>query len=94
MDKLEEMFWSMADETEKCWFWEGYIDPLGYGRHRREYAHRVAYLYIHGVIPKGLEIHHICHNRRCINPEHLKAVTHKENLMMRQHNSFIKVVDN
>jgi len=92
MDLIEERFWSKANETEKCWFWNGYVDPLGYGKHGKEYAHRLAYLYIHGKIPYGLEVHHKCNNRSCINPEHLEAVTHKENLRQRINNSFVSFI--
>lgn len=51
-------------------------------------AHRVAYELTFGVVPEGLEIDHVCHSldascvggkeclhRRCVNPNHLEAVT-------------------
>lgn len=33
-----------------------------------------------GSIPEGLELDHLCRNPRCVNPDHLEAVTHKENV--------------
>lgn len=46
-----------------------------------EYAHRYAYRWSHGAVPHGLEIHHICQNPACANPEHLQAVTHRRNML-------------
>lgn len=55
-------------------------------------AHRLAHETHIGPIPAGLQVDHTCHNadpgcrsgicqhRRCINPEHLEAVTLGENL--------------
>lgn len=42
-------------------------------------AHRWAYTYFVGPIPAGYEVDHRCRNRRCSNPEHLEAVTKREN---------------
>lgn len=43
-------------------------------------AHRFAYELHKGPIPKGLEIDHLCRNTLCVNPNHLEAVTHRENV--------------
>lgn len=56
-------------------------------------AHIFSYRAYKGPIPKGMEIGHKCHDscgdcaggsscphRSCVNPDHLEAMTHKENL--------------
>lgn len=80
----EERFWAKADKTETCWNWTGYVDPdLGYGHTwyegRQERVHRVAYKRSVGPIPPRFMIDHRCHNRRCVNPDHLRLATMKQN---------------
>jgi hypothetical protein len=33
-----------------------------------------------GPIPEGLYLDHICHNPPCVNPDHLRPVTQKQNM--------------
>ena len=67
-----------------CWEWLGRLDANGYARVRingvPDYAHRHTYRLWRGEIPAGMEIDHLCRNRGCCNPDHLEAVTHRENL--------------
>lgn len=65
-----------------CWEWPGFIDYGGYGRvGGTKYAHRVIYEAAVGPIPPGLVIDHVCHNRKCVNPNHLEAVTQGVNAL-------------
>ena len=68
-----------------CIEWEGKRSSEGYGRlcirGKKLYAHRAVYEAVHGPIPAGMWIDHICRNRMCINPEHLRIVTPKQNAL-------------
>ncbi len=63
-----------------CWEWLHAIQVRGYGVLRGRLAHRVIYEAVRGPIPEGLQIDHLCENKRCVNPWHLEAVTLQENL--------------
>jgi hypothetical protein len=69
-----------------CWEWTAYRQPTGYGvmwnGFRSEQAHRISYRMYCGEIPADREIDHKCHNRACVNPEHLQLITHRENIRL------------
>lgn len=82
----ETRFWAQVNKTETCWEWTGALDALGYARFRdhagarKGMAHRWAYEHTIGPIPDGLELDHLCRNRKCVRPIHLEPVTHAENM--------------
>lgn len=67
-----------------CWVWNGKPDKNGYGRFGRQGAHLYAYKRACGDPPPGMQVDHLCTNRRCVRPGHLKAVTHRENVLRSQ----------
>lgn len=80
-------FWSRVEVAGQCWLW---TMPLrnGYGQFSRGYqdwgaagAHRIAYLWVNGSIPRGLVLDHLCRIRHCVNPKHLEPVTNAENVV-------------
>lgn len=76
----------LATASGNCWNWNGevakHVNEYGrfkvFGQWRQ--AHHISFLDFDNVIPNGLEMDHLCRNSRCVNPAHLEAVTHEENV--------------
>lgn len=81
-ESILSRFWAKVVQGPGCWEWTA-SRVGGHGRlgekGRTLYAHRISYEIANGPIPDGLEIDHMCHNRGCVNPGHLRTVTPKQN---------------
>lgn len=80
-----ERFWAKVDKGSGCWMWRPEKNPDRYGYlyvdGRLVKAARFSYEMVAGPIPPGLQLDHLCRNRRCVNPAHLEPVTQRENIL-------------
>ena len=84
MDEKDiERFWARVDKSGGCWEWRGGFTEKGYGKlylgGRQVRAHRISYRLAKGDFDPALVVDHICRNHACVNPDHLRAVTEKQN---------------
>ena len=79
LDKIKS---NTTISTKGCWVWGKSCNSAGYGQFRENkiywLAHRYAYA-CNNVLDGTSVVRHMCHNRRCCNPAHLVAGTHKDN---------------
>src|ERR1700749_1184006 len=94
---IERFLWKFKVDTQTgCWIWTGakagddysylflreakHLDGLVYNVYK--YGHVASYELFIGPIPEGKEIHHKCRVHACVNPHHLEALTHRENMLL------------
>lgn len=79
---------SVVVDSNGCWLWTGKLFRNGYsqiamrqenGKFKGKLAHRISYRCYVGEIPAGLVLDHLCRVPRCVNPDHLEAVTQSVN---------------
>jgi hypothetical protein len=72
-----------------CWSWRGRHER-GYGvtpyvvqktKASTQMVHRVLWEYRNGPLGK-LDLHHVCRNKSCCNPEHLQKMTRLEHMSL------------
>ncbi len=76
-----ERFWSFVQKSDSCWLWIGRKTHNGYGQYGLKYVHRISYELVHGPIPEGLTIDHLCRVRNCINPSHMEPISMRDNIL-------------
>ncbi len=77
----------IPEPNSGCWLWTASLNNNGYGeimlRHSKKtaYAHRVSYQLFKGDVPSGGKILHSCDMPCCVNPDHLRIGTQRDNLL-------------
>jgi len=91
-EAVANRFWSHVDKSGgegACWPWRRALLSNGYGQFHvgpnsagipsRQGAHRISVLLSGREIPAGMVVDHLCRNRSCVNPDHLRVVTVRTN---------------
>ena len=83
-------FWDKVNVKgdNDCWEWKVSLFKDGYGqfwyKKKQIKFHRFAYAYYYDIevfdIPSNKVIMHICDNRKCCNPNHLRIGTNQDNM--------------
>jgi hypothetical protein len=86
--QTQHYFWRRVVKTDSCWNWSGPVDQCGYGLGKvfiktnnwiTKRAHIISVLMVGRSIAKGLQCDHLCNNKGCVNPDHIKITTPREN---------------
>ena len=98
LDKKDlERFWSKVKigNIDDCWPWIAGLSGNGYPqiniKGKIVKPSRLSWNMVNGDIPKGKIICHTCDNKLCVNPKHLYAGSHSDNLNDRQNRNPVTV---
>lgn len=89
----------LTPDDGRCWAWTGGFRKNGYANFYHnakaedalcgmgsgsKLGHRISYMIFRGD-PGKFVIDHLCRNRGCVNPDHLEAITQRENILRGAH---------
>ena len=87
-DRVAERAATRCEEDENgCWISTYSTGSHGYaqigwkdgGDRHMVTAHRAAWVHVHGQIPEGQTIDHLCRVPRCVRPKHLRELSNFDN---------------
>ncbi len=90
-EKTLRRMWAKIKIPDGCWIWTGTLRDVGYpqsisvNESRRKGGNlyrpqRLMFHWLKYAIPPNFTVDHLCKNRTCVNPDHMEAVTHQENV--------------
>ena len=92
-DRQLRNYWAKVTRTPGCWIWTGATTchpTHPYGRFRigtdQYVAHRISWALHHGDVPAGRVIDHACGVTRCVNPDHLRPISQRDNVLVSNQN--------
>jgi len=86
LNQHQRPFWDLVQKGSGCWLFTGRLNRDGYGQYgvsgiRTRMAHRLAWIELRGAIPSGAVLMHTCDVPNCVNPDHLRIGTPRQNQM-------------
>ena len=79
---IERVLRDVSVRESGCWIWKGAANDQGYGQIKVG-GRKGTVLYVHRIMAgaePGEEVLHTCDTPRCVNPEHLRLGTHRDNI--------------
>lgn len=73
-------FLAKVEKTKTCWIWKAGVTSEGYGKFSNGGKTLLAHRFIIDAQPHEV-VDHICRVRICVNPDHLRQVTHRLNIL-------------
>lgn len=87
LNDLPSWYWDRVHPcpVTGCWHWAGSLNPVsGYAQRsdgKWGTVHRFVCEATHGPVPVGMVVDHKCNNKGCVNPDHVRPLTQRENLL-------------
>jgi len=83
----ERAYTRVTKAADGCWISTYSVASHGYaqiGWHQDKkvsmvLAHRAAWEHVNGPVPVGMSLDHLCKNRPCVNPDHMRLMDNYEN---------------
>ena len=76
---------TIHDEENGCRLYTGALDKDGYPKislqGKMGLGSQVVFKLSYGAIPEGYQVDHSCHVRSCVEPSHLRLLTHRQNVI-------------